>query len=284
MALLITGAAGYVGSHILPLLSSDYKEDILTPSIDELDLADYQALRRFFQQHQINHVIHLAAIIDNSAKKDLLLCNLTALYNLAYLSVEYKVKHFIMASTNNVYGIRDNTTPIKESDQRKPLFGNDYGLTKYCGELLAEDIFKETNTKLTILRIGDIYGPYQKASALMKGVVSNLKAKTPQKIYGRGERVRDYIYIDDVAKGFVHILNNEISGIYNLGTGIGSSVLDIVNIASSISECKQQPQQVIVEKEDTSKVTLDVASLKSTGFAATITLKEGLERIIKEED
>lgn len=281
MSLLITGAAGYVGSHILQILPGNYKKNCLTPTIEEMDLSDYVSLRSFFESHHITEVLHLAAMIDNSAKRELLLFNLTALYNLTKLSVEFGVNNFIMASTNNVYGVRDNTVPIKEDEKRNPYFGNDYGLTKYLGELLVEDVFKGTNTKYAILRIGDIYGPDQRASALIKGVVSNIENGMPQKLYGKGERVRDYIYIDDVAKGFIHVLTNELTGIYNLGTGVGTNVRQIVSIAESISSCKEPTVLVKVEKEDTSKVVLNVLKLQSAGFQFEVGLEEGLKRIIK---
>lgn len=282
MALLITGAAGYVGSHILQALPEELKKDCLTPSIEEMDLSDYNSLRRYFECNNITKVLHLAAMIDNSAKRELLLFNLTALYNLAKLSVEFGVRHFVMASTNNVYGVRENTIPINEEESRNPYFGNDYGLTKYLGELLVEDIFKGSETKYAVLRIGDIYGPNQKASALIKGVVSNIENHLPQKLYGKGERVRDYIYIDDVAKGFVHALLNELTGFYNLGTGVGTNVKQIVSIAESISSCKDATVLVDVEKEDTSKVVLDVSKLQATGFHTEVCFEEGLKRIIKE--
>lgn len=282
MALLITGAAGYVGSHILQVLPEEYRKDCLTPSIEEMDLSDYNSLSAFFEKNNITHVMHLAAMIDNSAKRELLLFNLTALYNLAKLSLKHGVKHFIMASTNNVYGVRDNLIPISEEEKRNPYFGNDYGLTKYLGELLVEDIFKGTDTRFAVLRIGDIYGPNQKASALIKGVVSNIENFQPQKLYGKGERVRDYIYITDVAKGFVHALCHNLQGFYNLGTGIGTSVREIVSIAESLSPCKEKTVQVKVEKEDTSKVVLNTEKINSSGFHFEISFDEGLKRIIKE--
>ena len=282
MALLITGAAGYVGSHILQVLPNDYKRDCLTPSIEEMDLSDYGSLRKYFEINHITKVLHLAAMIDNSAKRELLLFNLTALYNLAKLSLEFGVEHFVMASTNNVYGVRDNIIPIKEDEKRNPYFGNDYGLTKYLGELLVEDIFKGSNTKFAVLRIGDIYGPNQRASALIKGVVSNIESGQPQKLYGKGERVRDYIYIDDVAMDIVHALCNDLSGFYNLGTGVGTSVKQIVSIAESLSTCKEPTVPVKVDKEDTSKVVLETNKLIASGFHYSVSFEDGLKQILKE--
>ena len=271
-----------MGSHILQILPEEYRKDCLTPSIEEMDLSDYDSLSAFFKKNNVTKVMHLAAMIDNSAKRELLLFNLTALYNLAKLSLRYGVKQFIMASTNNVYGVRDNVMPIREDEKRNPYFGNDYGLTKYLGELLVEDIFRGTETKYTILRIGDIYGPNQRASALIKGVVSNIQNCLPQKLYGKGERVRDYIYIDDVARGFVHALQNNLSGIYNLGTGVGTSVREIVSVAEFISPCKEATISVKVEKEDISKVVLDVSKIKATGYQSEVGFEDGLKRIIKE--
>ena len=283
MALLVTGAAGYVGSHVMQVLPEGLREGCLTPSIEELDLADAGAVRSFFEGYSVSQVLHLAAVIDNGAKAELLRSSLTGLYNLARMSREFGVGHFVFASTNNVYGDRLEAAPIREEEKGSPCYGNDYGLTKYAGELLVRDVFEGSGTALAIVRIGDIFGPGQKEGKLVKAVVANVLEGRPQRLYGAGERVRDYVYIDDVARGFVHVLEGRLAGVYNLGTGVGTSVREIVEMAEGLSACREKTVEVAVEQEDRGKVVLDVSKLAATGFRAEVGFEEGLKRILRGE-
>lgn len=119
----------------------------------------------------------------------------------------------------------------------------------------------------------------------MKGIISNLENKKNIQLYGEGKRERDYIYIDDVIRGLEFIYENNLTGIFNLGTGVGTSVKRITDIVMDI--CKNNGintslDYVQVNKEDSSKVILNVEKLKNLGFCYNVTIEEGLRKIIEE--
>ena len=156
---------------------------------------------------------------------------------------------------------------------------NKYGISKYIGEKLVSYILQE---KSCIVRIADVYGPNQNHGNLIKGIISNIENKENLKLYGEGKRQRDYIYIDDVIQGLEFIYENNLKGVYNLGTGIGTSVKEIINIVLKICQNKIGLDHIKVDKEDTSKVILNVEKLKKLGFSCNTTIEEGLKKIIEE--
>ena len=136
--------------------------------------------------------------------------------------------------------------------------------------------------KSCIVRIADVYGPNQNHGNLIKGIISNIENKENLKLYGEGKRQRDYIYIDDVIRGLEFIYENNLKGIYNLGTGVGTSVKEIIDIVLKICQNRIDLDYIKVEKEDTSKVILNIGKLKKLGFSCNTTVEEGLKKIIEE--
>ncbi|MBQ6465557.1 MAG: NAD(P)-dependent oxidoreductase [Oscillospiraceae bacterium] len=280
MAWLITGGKGYVGSHLIRALPEELRADCLCPRRAELNLSSWESVKQYFETHEISRIVHLAAALD-SDPKNLFESNIIAPYLLLEAARSYKVEYFLMASTNNVYG--DGPEDFREDDAYHPWTGNHYGISKMYGELAVRTLLEGTDTQWAIVRIGDIYGPKQKVGALLKAVVGNILGARPQRLYGEGDRTRDYIYIDDVAEGFRFVLENKLQGVYNLATGKGTNVREIVAIAESISPCGEDTVLVPVEKEDHSRVVLNVDKLAAAGFRAPTGFAEGLKKIVEEE-
>lgn len=278
MSMLITGTSGYVGSHLLRVLTAEERQTCLMPSHKELDFSDAGSVEEYFSAHRIDSVIHLAACLDNNSAAELFDGNIRGLYNLLSACKAYGVSYFLYASGNNVYG-SDGGRAFSETDDRNPMAGNNYGLSKYCGELLVSDCLQNAGIKHCMMRIADIYGPEQKTGALLKAVAGNIKGGLPQKLYGVGDRVRDYIYIDDVAAGLAFAIRKNLEGTYNLSTGIGTSVAEIVKIAEKLSSCKEPTIVLTVEREDHSRVVLNNNKLKKAGFTPEVTITEGLRRL-----
>lgn len=280
MALFITGAAGYVGRHFLKELPQELLQAALMPDINELDLSDYNQLKDYFTAHQIDQVFHLAAMLDNRERQALFDSNVIAIYNLVSICKSFNIRHLTFVSGNNVYAPNDGT-PIKEEAPYGPQLYNHYGLTKYVGEMIVRDQLDGSNTEYAIVRIADIYGPQQRTGALLQAVIGNIVAGKPQKKYGIGDRTRDYIYIDDVARGLAHVAVNKLSGIFNLATGKGTSVARIIEIAEDLSECREPTILVSVEHEDHTKVVLNANKLATTGFRTKVSIEEGMKEIVK---
>ncbi|ALM94720.1 NAD-dependent epimerase/dehydratase family protein [Fusobacterium polymorphum] len=279
MSLLITGGTGYIGKKLTQKLMGKYNP-IYSIGIEELDLQNYLEVLDFLKKNKISKIIHLGWKMENN--NEAIYDNIEALNNLLKASEEVQVEKIIFTSTNNVYGTELNGNSFSEEDKTNLDENNKYGISKYLGEELVKYSMYE---KACIIRIADVYGPNQNHGNLMKGIISNLENKKNIQLYGEGKRERDYIYIDDVIRGLEFIYENNLTGIFNLGTGVGTSVKRITDIVIDI--CKNNGintglDYVQVNKEDSSKVILNVEKLKNLGFCYNVTIEEGLKKIIEE--
>lgn len=277
MSLLITGGTGYIGKKLVQQLEKKYSP-IHSVGIEELNLLNYTDTLNFLKDNNTTEVIHLGWSMENENKA--IYDNTEALINLIRACELVEVKKFIFASTNNVYGTSVDSCLFSENDIPKPDDANKYGISKYIGEKLINYTLKE---KSCIIRIADVYGPGQTHGNLIKAIISNVENKENLKLYGKGERERDYIYIDDVIRGIEFIYENNLTGTYNLGTGVGTNIKKIVDIVLKICQNMIGFDYVKVEKEDTSKVILNIEKLKKLGFYSNITIEEGLKKILRKE-
>lgn len=276
MSLLITGGTGYIGKKLVQQLRKK-NSNVYSIGIEDLNLLNYGDTLNFLKENNIKKIIHLGWSMnnENSAIYD----NIEAMSNLIKSCEEIQIEKFIFASTNNVYGTKIKNVPFLEEDRLSPDINNKYGISKYIGEKLAMYTLEK---KCCIIRIADVYGPGQNHGNLIKAIISNVENKENIKLYGKGERERDYIYIDDVIRGIEFIYENNLSGIYNLGTGEGTSVKKIVDIVLNLCQNRIGLDYIEAENEDTSKVVLNVEKLKKLGFNYSINIEEGLKKIIKE--
>lgn len=276
MSLLITGGTGYIGKKLVQQLRKK-NSNVYSIGIEDLNLLNYGDILNFLKENNIKKIIHLGWSMnnENSAIYD----NIEAMSNLIKSCEEVQIEKFIFASTNNVYGTKIKNVPFLEEDRLSPDINNKYGISKYIGEKLAMYTLEK---KCCIIRIADVYGPGQNHGNLIKAIISNVENKENIKLYGKGERERDYIYIDDVIRGIEFIYENNLSGIYNLGTGEGTSVKKIVDIVLNLCQNRIGLDYIEAENEDTSKVVLNVKKLKKLGFNYSINIKEGLKKIIEE--
>ena len=273
MSLLITGGTGYIGKKLVQQLRKK-NSNVYSIGIEDLNLLNYGDTLNFLKENNIKKIIHLGWSMnnENSAIYD----NIEAMSNLIKSCEEVQIEKFIFASTNNVYGTKIKNVPFLEEDRLSPDINNKYGVSKYIGEKLAMYTLEK---KCCIIRIADVYGPGQNHGNLIKAIISNVENI---KLYGKGERERDYIYIDDVIRGIEFIYENNLSGIYNLGTGEGTSVKKIVDIVLNLCQNRIGLDYIEAENEDTSKVVLNVEKLKKLGFNYSINIQEGLKKIIEE--
>ena len=280
MKLLVTGARGYVGRAVINELEQKnvphYAADF-----EKFDLTDIESIRAYFAGKDITSVLHLAGAVETNQGDSLFDANIAGLYNLLLICAEAGVKYFAMASTNVVYGT-DRYADCKETDGCKPDPLNRYAISKYVGELLVRDFCQMQGINWSCIRIGDIYGPNQKFGKLVKAVVTAAALGEPLAKYGNGTRTRDYIYIDDVAKGLVFILDKALTGSINLSTGIGTSVAQLIKMGKDFSDEQSPILHVEVEHEDTSYIVLDNSVLRNAGFSPKITIKDGLKKCIDE--
>ena len=278
MKILVTGGAGYIGSHTcVELLNKGHDVVVLDNlsnssevaldrvkqitgkdlSFYEVDLLDIDAVDHVFDKEDIDAVIHLAGLkaVGESVAKPLWYYenNITGTLNLAKVMKKHNVKNIIFSSSATVYGT-PKTVPILETFPLSTT--NPYGSTKLMLEQILQDLFvADPEWNIVILRYFNPIGAHE--SGLIgedpKGIPNNLVPYITQVAVGKldkltvfgddydtpdGSGVRDYIHVVDLAVGHVDALKRLNKGdgvsIYNLGTGIGYSVIDMVNAFSKV--------------------------------------------------
>lgn len=280
MKILVTGGAGYIGSHTcVELLNAGYevvvvdnysnsKEEVidLIKKITNKDFASYKldvcdkdALRKVFDEHQIDAVIHFAGYkaVGESVAKPLMYYrnNIDSTLSLLEVMKEYNCKKIVFSSSATVYG-KPEKLPIKENFPLSTT--NPYGATKLMIEGILKDLYKSDNEwGITILRYFNPIGAHKSGligenpndipNNLMPYIVKVATGEYDKlKVFGNdydtvdGTGVRDYIHVVDLAVGHVKAIDKLNSGlhIYNLGTGKGTSVLELINTFSKVNNVK----------------------------------------------
>lgn len=246
MRILVTGGAGFIGSHIVDAyielghsvivvddLSTGFEEN-LNPkaSFYKLDIRDFEGLRAVFQKEKPEIVNHHAAQIDvRKSLRDFLFdanVNIMGSLNLLKLSLDYGVKKFIFASTGGaIYG-EPSYLPVDEKHPVLPLSA--YGAAKLAVETYLDVIYKNFSLPYVSLRYANVYGPRQNPLG-EAGVVAiftdkMVKGQRPT-IFGDGEQTRDFVYVKDVVSANIIALETEKVGIFNIGTGKRTSVKEV---------------------------------------------------------
>lgn len=248
--ILITGGAGFIGSHIADVLtknnyktiiadnlSTGKKENINSDSIFyNADIKNYNDIEYIFYKHNIEYIIHLAAQVSvpNSIRNPIndAYENIIAALNIIELAKKYNVKKIIVSSTAAVYGI-PNTLPIKESHSVNPI--SYYGLSK----LTMEKYIMLSNLNYIICRFSNVYGPRQTPHG-EAGVVSifmnNALNNKDLNIFGDGNQTRDFIYVEDIAFIFLKLIENNISNeILNISTNSSMTINELAERIIKIS-------------------------------------------------
>ena len=283
---LVTGGAGYIGSHTVvalvengytPIILDDFRNanrivlDGLTkilgflPEIIEVDVCDDNALRAIFQKYSFEGIIHFAAYkaVGESVQNPLKYYqnNLSGLINILNKMLEFGVKNLVFSSSCTVYG---EPNEIKEVSENSPknLPSSPYGYTKWIGEQIMEDTFlAHPELCLINLRYFNPVGAHKSSfiGEFPLGKPSNLLPFVTQTAVGKqdfltvfgndyptrdGTCIRDYIHVMDLAEAHVKalaFLEDHKKGCLeavNIGTGKGTSVLEIISCFEEVSKCK----------------------------------------------
>lgn len=243
--ILVTGGAGFIGSHIVDRLlargdtviiaddlSTGRKENINPKArFYKVDISDKKAVHQIFRNHRIDYCIHEAAKINlnvmlEDPDKDVR-STVLGTVNLLKHCIDFKVKKFIYASSVAVYG-RPYKLPVAEDNELAPVYS--YGIAKKCAEEYVRYYSDYYNLNYSILRYANVYGPRQPIYGEV-GIIAIFTEKSIKGkelvIYRDGTHLRDYVYIDDVVDITIRTLNCADREILNIGYGSGVSVNDI---------------------------------------------------------
>ena len=297
MKILVTGGAGFVGSHLIDTLlmldheivcldnfSTGKRENIgaITKKITvmEGDIRDKDILKSALDG--VESVFHLAAQISvNRSVRDPSFdasININGFINLLDRILQSSVNQVVYVSTGGaIYG-EPKVIPAKESTIESPI--SPYGLSKLVGEKYLEWYSQNHGLKYSIIRPSNIYGPRQDPLG-EAGVISIFLGKVlnhlPADIFGDGLDTRDYIYVKDIAEICINTLNSNKNGTYNAGTGVQTSLLELVEIIENVTSTTVQKNFCPPRLGDVRHISLDNSKAKAElKWSPSTNLKEGI--------
>jgi len=307
---LVTGGAGFIGSHVVDGYLKDGWQVVVVDGLSrgkkenlneearfyEMDIND-KKIAEVFAQEKFDLINHHAAQIEVrvSVKKPLVdaRVNIMGTLNLLENCIKYKVNNFIFISSGGaVYG-EPEEIPVDEYYPKNPL--SPYAVAKHTIEHYLYYYRETFNLNYLTLRYGNVYGPRQDPYG-EAGVISIFTEKMLRKhrptIFGDGEQLRDYVYVDEVvdinllASQKIESLNkrrinspDDLS--YNAGTGKGASVNFLYKALAEIMNFQEEPIYGSERKGDIKKIYLDTEKAnKELGWQSHLTLKEGLEKTV----
>ena len=301
MKILVTGGAGYIGSHtvkalgshghemvILDNLSTGHKWAVLSGKLIEADLQNRDLLNDILQSFRPEVVIHFAASIEveESVREPLkyYMNNVSNTLNILEAMTKADVRNFIYSSTAAVYGIPARI-PVGESAALKPI--NPYGMTKMMVERMLQDLSASRNFHYIALRYFNVAGAdsetrigqaYRNPTHLITRALKTAKGEFDRlSIYGidyptpDGTCIRDYIHVDDIAKAHVraldYLMDTGKSDIMNCGYGHGFSVREVVSTVAKVTGIDLPVEEADRRPGDPPTLVADSTRLKSlTGW------------------
>ena len=258
MKILVTGGAGFIGSHLIKKLLNkgfsvvciDNFNDYYDPQIKERnikpfvnnpnfklyreDIRNFEVLSKIFENERIDKIVHLAAMagVRNSIKYPALYTevNIPGTVNLLELVKKYKISNFVFASSSSVYG-GNKKVPFSEDDPvNYPI--SPYAAAKKAGELICYTYHHLYHLNITCLRFFTVYGPAGRPDMAPYKFTRSVLAGDEILMFGDGSSQRSYTYIDDIVEGVYSAMNKELGyEIINLG---GSELVSLKSFISLI--------------------------------------------------
>ena len=300
MKVLVTGGAGFIGSHVVDSLIKGGHEVVIVDNLStgsrrnlnpkavfyEMDIRDPQ-LRTVVATEKpdvINHHAAQATVLASLGSPVLdAQVNIVGSLNLLECARDFGVTKFIYISTGGALYGEPEYLPCDENHPIRPI--SPYGVSKHTVEHYLY-LFKENyGLDYAILRYPNVYGPRQDPAG-EAGVVAifshqMLNGERPV-IYGSGEQERDFVYVEDVVRANLLVMASGDGGTYNLGSGRGTSVNELFAMMKDITEYGQDPIYEPPRTGEVFKIYLDATKANiELGWRATVSLQEGLERTVE---
>ncbi len=302
MKILITGGAGFIGSHLIlrllreghEVVNIDSVNDYYDPTLKrarlaqfidrivhyEYDIADREKVEQVFKNHTFDAVVHLAAQagVRYSIENPFVYAqsNYVGTLNIYEFSKQHNVGHVVVASTSSVYGLND-VMPFTE-DQAVDTPISIYSATKRGIELLGFSYNHLFRLPVTMLRFFTVYGPWGRPDMALFMFTKSILEGTPIPVFNGGDMRRDFTYVDDIVSGICAALPKPNGyQVYNLGKGSPTSLMDfIATIETAVgkkAELDMKPMQagdVQATWADISKAQRDLGYTPSTSVSVGV--------------
>lgn len=320
--ILITGGAGFIGSHVVRLFVTKYPEyhiinlDKLTyaGNLENLrdienapnytfvkaDICDYEEMQKIFAKYQINGVIHLAAEshVDRSIKDPFIFAKTNVLGTLSLLQAakeywngDYTNKRFYHISTDEVYGaLQFDGTLFTEETKYNPH--SPYSASKASSDHFVRAFHDTYGMPTIVTNCSNNYGPYQFPEKLIPLFINNIRHNKPLPVYGKGENVRDWLYVIDHARAIDIIYHKgEIAETYNIGGFNEWKNIDLIKVLiKTVDKLLGRPEgtsdKLITYVTDRAghdlRYAIDSTKLKNElGWEPSLQFEEGIEKTVK---
>ena len=309
--LLITGGAGFIGSHLVDrLLASDVTSitvvddfnDFYNPSIKrdnirehlkdprysvhEVDIRDRAALEKLFAEKNFDCVVHLAAragVRPSLSEPQLYTeTNINGTVNLLELARQHNIKQFVFGSSSSVYGINAKV-PFSEDDPiRQPI--SPYAATKGAGELLCHTYSHLYGLRCVCLRFFTVYGPRQRPDLAIHKFAKLISAGKSIPVFGDGTTRRDYTYVDDIIDGVVSAIHYDKSDyeVFNLGESRTVELNELISLLE-----KELDTHAVIDRQppqpgDVPQTFADISKARALlGYDPKTQIEEGLHHFVE---
>lgn len=304
--ILLTGAAGFIGSHTaerlvlrgdhvvgLDSFDSYYSPAVKRQNVEPLsqhqnfelvegDIRDEVLLHRLFQKHHFNSVIHLAAMAGVRASVEepnhYFDVNLMGTLKLLEACRLTGCSRFVFASTSSAYG-RTERIPFVETDAAdRPLAP--YPASKRAAELLGCTYYEMHRVHFTAVRFFTVYGPRNRPDMLPFLVMDSIRRGKPFPLYNSGEMYRDWTYVDDIVDGLVAALDNPLGyQIINLGRGEPVHLGDFVNTLTRLAGAPPKHYSAPMPAADVQRTFANIdKAARLLGYRPKVSVDEGVRR------
>lgn len=272
MKLIVTGGAGFIGSSFVRMsLQQRWAEQVVNldkltyaGNLDNLDsisghsgyrfvqadICDGEAMERLFREEAPDAVVHFAAEshVDRSihSPAPVIQTNFNGTFSLLEAARRNRIARFVHVSTDEVYGSID---PPHEADETYPLRASSpYSASKAGSDLLALSYFTTYNLNISVTRASNNYGPFQFPEKLIPLMISNALEDKPLPIYGDGQQVRDWLYVEDHCRAIRSVLEKGEAGqVYNIG---GNCSLPNLEVVHRILKATGKPESLMTRVTD----------------------------------
>lgn len=294
---VVTGGTGFIGSHLVErlvdigarvrVLTRAENTQHLTSVINKIELRKCDLTNRAEVKDSLQgaeYVFHLAAMIPKQGTQydnpvDSIKANILATVNICdAILTSSGFKKLVFASTTEVYGIPQKT-PITEEHPTNPL--TFYGASKLAAEKFIQVYSKRYDLDVAILRYSVVFGQREGAykRAIPNFIRSLLNNQAP-KIYGSGDQIRNYIYVDDAVEYTLRAIGEIPSMVYNVG-GINTSIRELVKVITALTKCEIKPESVATDTRQYDFILDNSRIERELGYHAPTPLEVGLSREIQ---